>query len=166
MKKSSHELGIFDLHEVALIVGIEDHTVKNWTFGKPFSIEPSIRSGSRTFYDDGDVLMIALANQLKELGLNFDEIKKVLPLFRRTLEKESKKPGQGPHNLTWLLINIKKGEVAIELRFSGVDSINLYNYYRSDGLFIVNMASLIAFIKNRKMHLISLKEEKQKGKKG
>lgn len=163
MKKSSQDLDIFDLRDVALIIGVEDYTVKNWTFGKPFSIEPSIRIGSRTFYDIYDVLTLAIANEMKELNLGFDLLKKVVPLFRDKIEKESSKPRQNYESFDWLIVTLNKGTPGIELNRAGTDrNIELYSYRSNDAVFLVNFARVVASIKTRRMNLDTLREEKGK----
>jgi hypothetical protein len=165
MKKSSTESEIFDLHEVAVIIGVEDYTVKNWTFGKPFSVEPSVRIGSRTFYDIYDVLTLAVANEMRELKVGFDLLKIVIPLFRDKLEKESRKPKQNYGSFDWIIIKLGKGNPNIELHQTVIGrNVEFYSYRDDKAVLLINFAKVVAFVKNSIRNLEALREEKQRNK--
>ena len=76
------EIAVFQLSEVAQILGTTKSTVKNWTIGRPLKIEPSIRAahgtGSSNLYSMGDLLLMALATQLNRDGFTTETIRKVL----------------------------------------------------------------------------------------
>jgi DNA-binding transcriptional MerR regulator len=56
---------------------------KNWTVGRPFKLEPSIRTwrpgqGSRNLYSLDDVYLMGLANELSEAGMAANAIGKLV----------------------------------------------------------------------------------------
>ncbi len=63
---------LYSFSDVAELVDLPESTVKNWTFGRPLSIVPSIFSGggkgSRSLYSLYDVWRFAIAKQLVEDG--------------------------------------------------------------------------------------------------
>jgi GNAT superfamily N-acetyltransferase len=73
---------ILDLSALAQVVGIPILQARNWTSGRPLRIKPSVRAaigkGSRNLYDKTDVFKVAVAQRLRQHGLNFRLIEYVL----------------------------------------------------------------------------------------
>jgi DNA-binding transcriptional MerR regulator len=80
---------IFEISEVAQVVGLPQSRVKFWTIGKPLLISPSIRTalgrGARNLYSLDDVHLMALAKELIEAGMPSPSIQKVLDVVRNKL---------------------------------------------------------------------------------
>lgn len=64
---------IFELGELAKLLGMSLTKAKNWTIGRPLTIEASIRTatghGSRNLFSLGDVYLMGVANELSHAGL-------------------------------------------------------------------------------------------------
>jgi DNA-binding transcriptional MerR regulator len=73
---------IFELADIAGILGIEKSCAKSWTIGRPFSVRPSIRAasgkGSRNLFSRNDVYRFALVKRLNEAGAPVAAIKTML----------------------------------------------------------------------------------------
>ena len=73
---------VFELGEIAKILGMPITTVKNWTIGRPFTIEPSIKTasghGSRNLFSLEDVYLMGLANELSKAGMAAKAIGKLV----------------------------------------------------------------------------------------
>jgi len=73
---------IFELGEIAKILGMSLTKVKNWTIGRPLAIEASIRTatgqGSRNLFSLEDVYLMGVANELSRAGMAAKAIGKVL----------------------------------------------------------------------------------------
>ncbi len=73
---------VFEMSEVAAIVGAKLATVKNWTIGRPLRITPSIRiaegTGRSNLYSVEDIYRFALANELHKAGMTPKRIGDVL----------------------------------------------------------------------------------------
>jgi hypothetical protein len=73
---------VFEMSEVATIVGLNPSTVKNWTIGRPLRIAPSIRiadgRGRSNLYSLGDAYRFALANELQQAGITPKHIGEIL----------------------------------------------------------------------------------------
>ena len=76
------ELQIYELADIAAILGLEKARVKNWTIGRPFSVRPSIRAsfgkGSRNLFSKNDVYCFALVKRLNEIGTPVEAIQQML----------------------------------------------------------------------------------------
>jgi DNA-binding transcriptional MerR regulator len=75
----------FMLSEAAIILGLPSSTVKNWTIGRPLSINPSITAhgtGSRNMYDQRDLCRLAVAAHLSACGLTARAIQEILDELR------------------------------------------------------------------------------------
>ena len=63
----------FEFREMIAILGMSPSRAKNWTVGRPFKLEPSIRTasgqGSRNLYSLEDVYLMGIANDLSHLGM-------------------------------------------------------------------------------------------------
>jgi hypothetical protein len=74
------KIQVFGRSEVADIVGLEYAVVKNWSNGKPITIEPSIeapgRRGAKSLYNRTDVYLFALAKHLSELGFALEAVER------------------------------------------------------------------------------------------
>jgi DNA-binding transcriptional MerR regulator len=78
---------VFELAEVAEVLGMPKSKVKNWTIGRPLRITPSVRvasgKGTRNLYSVEDVYVLTLANQLNEDGFSPKAIQAVIKKVRR-----------------------------------------------------------------------------------
>jgi DNA-binding transcriptional MerR regulator len=76
---------VFMLSQAAKILGLLNSQVKNWTIGRPLSINPSITAhgtGSRNMYDPNDLCRLAVAAQLSACGLTARAIQEILDELR------------------------------------------------------------------------------------
>jgi hypothetical protein len=68
-----HPLQTFEFREMISILGMSGSRAKNWTVGRPFKLEPSIRTasgqGSRNLYSLEDVYLMGVANDLSLVGM-------------------------------------------------------------------------------------------------
>jgi DNA-binding transcriptional MerR regulator len=73
---------VFELGEIAKILGMPLTKAKNWTIGRPFTIEPSIKTasghGSRNLYSLDDLYLMGLANELSKAGMAANAIGKLV----------------------------------------------------------------------------------------
>jgi DNA-binding transcriptional MerR regulator len=73
---------VFELADVAAILGIEKSRVKNWTIGRPFSVRASVRAsfgkGSRNLFSRNDVYCLGLVKRLSEVGAPAKAIQSML----------------------------------------------------------------------------------------
>jgi hypothetical protein len=64
---------IFELGEIAKILGMSVTKAKNWTIGRPLKLEASIRTatgqGSRNLFSLEDVYLMGVANELSQAGM-------------------------------------------------------------------------------------------------
>lgn len=64
---------IFELGEVARIIGLAEPTIKFWTKGRPVMIKPSVHrargKGSRNLYSRDDLVLFAIAKRMRDDGL-------------------------------------------------------------------------------------------------
>ena len=76
------ETDIYEIGDVAAILGIEKSLVKNWTIGKPFAVLPSVRAssgtGSRNWFGRNELFCFALVRKLNEAGAPVAAIEKLL----------------------------------------------------------------------------------------
>jgi hypothetical protein len=79
-------MDVFELGDIAKILGMPLAKVKNWTIGRPMTIEASIRTatghGSRNLYSLGDVWLMGVANELSKAGMAANAIGKVVGAVR------------------------------------------------------------------------------------
>jgi hypothetical protein len=82
-------MDIFELGEIAKILGMPLTKVKNWTIGRPLKIEASVKTasgqGSRNLFSMEDVYLIGLANELSKAGLAAKAIGKLIEAVRMKL---------------------------------------------------------------------------------
>ena len=73
---------VYGLSQVAELVGLRESTVKNWTFGRPLAIAPSVSTGggkgSRSLYSLYDVYRFAVARELVKAGFAPSKIQTVI----------------------------------------------------------------------------------------
>ncbi len=73
---------IFELGEIAKVLGMPVTKVKNWTIGRPLKIEPSVKTasghGSRNLFSLEDVYLIGVANELSKAGMAAKAIGKLV----------------------------------------------------------------------------------------
>jgi len=78
----SRPLQIYELADVAAILGIAKSRVKNWTIGRPFSLRPSVRAsfgkGSRNLFGENDLYCFALIQRLSDVGAPVAAIQSIL----------------------------------------------------------------------------------------
>jgi len=99
---------IYQLGDVAAILGIEKSRVKNWTIGRPFSLRPSLRSsygkGSRNLFSRNDVNRFALVERLRDVGAPVVAIQELIEKLSPELAKDSVwKMTEGKHH--WAVIS-------------------------------------------------------------
>jgi DNA-binding transcriptional MerR regulator len=75
--------------EVAEIIGLAQPTVKFWTIGRPVTIKPSVHTargkGSRNLYNRDDLVLFALAKQMRDDGLPGVATQKAINIVRSDL---------------------------------------------------------------------------------
>src|SRR6266571_7900183 len=73
---------IFELSEMAELLGMPLTKARNWTIGRPLSIPASIRTaagtGSRNLYSIEDVYLMGLANEFSKAGFAAKAIGRLL----------------------------------------------------------------------------------------
>src|SRR5260370_38087844 len=73
---------IFELSEMAKLLGVPFTKARNWTIGRPLSIPASVRTatgtGSRNLYSIDDVYLMGLANEFSKAGFAAMAIGKLL----------------------------------------------------------------------------------------
>ncbi len=76
----------FEFRELISILGMSPSRAKNWTVGRPFKLEPSIRTasgqGSRNLYSLEDVYLMGLANELGHAGMAAGAIGEIVAAVR------------------------------------------------------------------------------------
>lgn len=64
---------VFELGQITKILGMTPAKAKNWTIGRPFKLEPSIKAasgqGSRNLFSLEDVYLMGVANELSHMGM-------------------------------------------------------------------------------------------------
>ena len=87
----------FEISEVALLLGMPQTRVKNWTIGRPLTIKPSVRrakgKGTHNLYGPQEVFLMGLAQHLTSDGLGMEAVEEVI-----------KKRGRAPEMANYLLI--------------------------------------------------------------
>ena len=72
-------LRVFDRRQIAEILGVAPALIRNWSTGKPFRIEPSIRAprkrGSANLYTLEDVYLFGIVARLSEIGIRPELLK-------------------------------------------------------------------------------------------
>jgi hypothetical protein len=81
-----HLIQAFEFREMISILGMSPSRAKNWTVGRPFKLEPSIRTasgqGSRNLYSLEDVYLMGVANDLSHTGMAAAAIGKLVAALR------------------------------------------------------------------------------------
>jgi hypothetical protein len=115
---------IFELADVAAILGIEKSRVKNWTIGRPFSVQASVRAsfgkGSRNLFSRNDVYCFALVERLIGVGTPVAAIQQMLEVVKPHLASDDfwKDPN-------WLLVNhTGRAALAYAISFAAESSAN------------------------------------------
>ena len=79
-------MDVFELGDIAKILGMPIAKAKNWTIGRPMTIEASIRTatgqGSRNLFSLEDVWLMGVANELSHAGMAANAIGKVVGAVR------------------------------------------------------------------------------------
>jgi DNA-binding transcriptional MerR regulator len=111
---------IYELADIAAILGIEKSRVKNWTIGRPFSVQASVRAsfgkGSRNLFSRQDVYCFELVHRLNEVGVPVAAIQGMLEKLRPNLLDEAfwRKSG-------WLFLKRTNSDVSYESDFDPND---------------------------------------------
>ena len=76
------EITVFELAEMAEVLGMPLTKARNWTIGRPLSIPASVRTatgtGSRNLYSIEDLCLMGLANEFSKAGFAAKAIGKLL----------------------------------------------------------------------------------------
>lgn len=76
----------FEFREMIDVLGMSPSRAKNWTVGRPFKLEPSIRTasgqGSRNLYSLEDVYLMGVANELSHAGMAASAIGELVAALR------------------------------------------------------------------------------------
>ena len=116
------EVRVFELADVARILGMPKSKVTNWTIGRPFYFPASFQSGegkgTRNLYSVHDVIVMALVNELRNVGLSIRDIETVLKLFWEERRKVVSvriigSPFLLAHAINWLIIQLKANEISV-----------------------------------------------------
>jgi DNA-binding transcriptional MerR regulator len=103
---------VFELSEMTELLGMSQVKAKNWTAGRPFKIQASVRTatgtGSRNLYSIEDLYLMALANQFSKAGFAAKAIGKLVKAV------DAKKLAQ----MDWLTV-WRTEELEFELRPGG-----------------------------------------------
>jgi hypothetical protein len=79
-------MDVFELGDIAKILGMPIAKAKNWTIGRPMTIEASIRTasghGSRNLFSLEDVYVMGVANELSKAGMAANAIGKLVGAVR------------------------------------------------------------------------------------
>jgi len=88
----SPSIQVYELADIAAILGMEKSRVKNWTIGRPFSVRPSVRAsvgkGSRNLFSRNDIFCFALVKRLNEIGVPVTAIQNVLKKMEAELPRD------------------------------------------------------------------------------
>jgi DNA-binding transcriptional MerR regulator len=84
---------VYQLADVAAILGMQKSHIKNWTIGRPFSVRASLRSssgkGSRNLFTRNDVNRFALVRRFHEIGAPVPAIQQMLDELSPELDQEA-----------------------------------------------------------------------------
>jgi hypothetical protein len=76
----------FEFREMISILGMSPSRAKNWTVGRPFKLEPSIRTasgqGSRNLYSLEDLYLMGIADELSHEGIAAGAIGQLVAALR------------------------------------------------------------------------------------
>jgi hypothetical protein len=81
-----HTIQTFEFREMISVLGMSPSRAKNFTVGRPFKLEPSIRTasghGSRNLYSLEDVYLMGVANDLSHAGMAAGAIGELVAALR------------------------------------------------------------------------------------
>ena len=107
---------IYELADIAGILGIEKSRVKSWTIGRPFCVRPSVRAalgkGSRNLFSRNDVYCFALVKRLNEAGVPVACIQGMLENLRPNFADDKFWKDQN-----WILITRKGSDFSYDIDF-------------------------------------------------
>jgi hypothetical protein len=90
-KHARPNMQTFEFREMIDVLGTSATKAKNWTAGRPFKLEPSIRTatgqGSRNLYSLEDVYLMGVANELSHAGMAAAAIGKVMATLQTKFPK-------------------------------------------------------------------------------
>jgi hypothetical protein len=141
---------IFELADIAAILGVEKSRVKNWTMGKPFSVRPSVRTssgtGSSNLFSRNDVYVLALVERLNSAHVPSTEIQRMLEEKRGQLTDDSFWKDH-----YWVVIRRSGREVWFDFGFDAQSTINITLDPQNDvtSFEAVNLQSLVEAVSTK-----------------
>lgn len=141
-----------EVHEfsfVAKCVDVSHATLKNWTFGRPLQVTPSIAGrrgkGSRNLYSTADVYRLAIIKQLVDFGFS---VRKLRPVVERLTESQARQFGEHFRFLTLISLG---GQLKVDVhrdfpRWAYVDKAPGFD---EGGIYILNLPFLISNVRDR-----------------
>ena len=107
---------VFELADVAAILGIEKSRVKYWTIGRPFSVQASVRAsfgkGSRNLFSRNDIYCFALVKRLSDVGAPAKAIQDMLEKLAADVAEDAVWQEQ-----RWLFLRRTNRDVSFTLNF-------------------------------------------------
>jgi hypothetical protein len=86
MQLSDQTAPTFEFREMIQVLGMSATRAKNWTVGRPFKIEPSVRTasgqGSRNLYSLEDVYLMGVADELSKAGMAGNAVGKLVTALK------------------------------------------------------------------------------------
>ena len=154
------EITVFELSEVAGLLHLSSSTVKNWTIGRPLSIQPSIRAeggtGSRNLYGRDDVCLFALVTQLTRDGFATRTLKHVLEELAVLKEREG---GLAPVLAHYSTLVISSPHERTKVQFLAGDlTTAVHEQLREDvrGCYILDLTKLVKWVELRIKHFVEV----------
>jgi len=161
-KASGKCLEVFEIADVAKIVGVPISRIKNWTIGRPFRVRPTVRAargkGTRNLYSTQDVYILGLINQMTVDGIAPSTIQQFLWTLQRSLELK-----QALLLKPWLVLRVYGSRVQIDLVNDEIASQTFST--RTDesfGRYILDLGRLLDQIRLRIVHVL-VDPRKEKG---
>jgi len=79
-------MDVFELGEIVKLLDMSPVKAKNWTIGRPFKLDASIKTasgqGSRNLYSLEDVYLMGVANEMSHAGMAAKAIGKLVAALR------------------------------------------------------------------------------------
>jgi hypothetical protein len=143
------QIQVYELADIAAILDLPKHRVKNWTIGRPFSVRPSVRlssgRGSRNLFGRNDVYCFGLVQTLSEGGAPVASIQDLLKrqpdLSEDTFWKEQ----------NWVMISRRGDALSYEVNFAPEFSglITLEPGQKSVNYHVANIKSIVEDVSGR-----------------
>ena len=129
---------VYGLSELAELVALPESTVKNWTFGRPLAIAPSVSTGggkgSRSLYSLNDVYRFAVARELVKAGFT---PRKIQPVIDQLTDAQVSHFGYEYRALS--IIRRMESPDLLSVEFLGVPDLELARIDSGDRLSVVLM---------------------------